>query len=182
MTLTEWAAESEAPEPEVNGSVIANLRRRAAELQVDDHVDLEVPGYDGQLVARYRALGMGQVRKMIERAERQGAESWDAYGAADGLAVGLIELFGRREDGSLGPIFTDQPARYDSDLADALGLTVPERTARAVILEVFGGGEKAEWRVGVHFQRYVEWLQGTRDGSAPGRDFAERAVGESPED
>lgn len=184
MTVTEWenAAEPDAPEDSGAGSVIDNLRRRAAELQVDDHVDLEVPGYNGQLVARYRALGTGQVRIIAQRAERQGSDSWDAYGAADGLASGLIELFGRREDNTLAPIFTDQPARYDSDLADALGLVVPERTARAVILAVFGGAPLNEHRIIAHFTEYIEWLQGDRDGSAPSRRYVESAVGESPED
>ena len=57
--------EVDEPEPESDaaapGSVLAVLRERARQLREQQYVNLDVPGYDGYLVARYRAVSIARV-------------------------------------------------------------------------------------------------------------------------
>ena len=181
MTEVDW---EQATEPDdgaelAPGSLIADLRRRADELRADDHVDLDVPGYHGRLRARYKALDRRQMDPIIERAQRRGAAT---NAMADGLALALVELFGVGDAGELQPLFLDRPARFDMDLAEALNLKPGERSARGVMLALFGWpNERAHGLINAQFREYAEWLNGETDGDgnrAPAQGVVDRAVGE----
>ena len=185
MTDPEWegATEAQGAEVAVSDSLLARLRRRAEELRADDHVDLDVPGYHGRLRARYKALDRRQMDPIIERAQRRGAAT---NAMADGLALALLDLFGVSESGEIEPLFLDRPARFDLDLAEALNLQVSERSARGVVLALFGApNERAHGLVNSQFREYAEWLNGDLDGdgngngSTPAQEVVDRAVGES---
>lgn len=176
---TEWEAAT-APHATVAapGSLLADLRKRAGQLRDDDHIDLEVPGYQGRLVARYRALDRNQLDPILERATTKRGEQTNAM--CDGLCLALVELFGVDSDGKLVGLFDDQAARYDMDLAEALGLTPSDRSARGVLLALFGApNERAAGLVNTQFRLYAEWLNGDVDGTPPTQEVIDTAVGES---
>lgn len=178
-TETEWEA---AIEPQgvalaASGSLLAQLRKRAAELREDDHIDLELPGWHGRLKARYKALDRAVLDPILERAISGKANA--TFAMADGLCLALVEFFGVEADGHLVPLFNDEPARLDMELAEVLGLDPQERSARGVLLALFGApNERAAGLLNKQFQLYAEWLNGDVDGTPPSQEVAERAVGE----
>lgn len=160
------------------GSLLADLRKRAAELREDDHIDLDLPGWNGRLVARYRALDRAVLDPLLERAVSRKGEGTNAM--ADALCLAHVELFGRDADGSLVDLFNDQPARLDLDLAEALQLTPTERSARGVLLALFGApNDRAAGLLNTQFRQYAEWLNGEVDGTPPTQEVIDDAVGES---
>jgi hypothetical protein len=175
----EWEAATAPSAPvAAPSSLLADLRKRAGELRDDDHIDLEVPGWQGRLRARYRALDRRQLDPILERAASKPGEQTNAM--ADALCLALIELFGVDEDGSLVTLFADQPARFDMDLAAALELTPADRTARDVILALFGApNERAAGLLNTQFRLYAEWLNGEVDGAPVTQEVMRTAVGES---
>jgi hypothetical protein len=166
------------PEPEAApGSVLAALRERAAQLRTEQHVHLDIPGYDGLLVGKYRAVSLGKVfGKRVDGNTPLNPE-WTI--AADTLATALDELLMRdAPDGDTYPIFTDTPARFDDDLVDALGLHPDARTGRAVLVALCGGGALGESRVWAHYMQYQGWLLAGVEGENIEQGVAELAVGE----
>ena len=167
------------PEPEnaAPGSVLAALRARAKELREQQTTLLDIPGYDGMLTARYRAVSLGRI--FAKRSDATTPINPDWTMAADVLAGALDELLMRdAPDGDLYPLFTDQPARYDDDTVQALGLEVRERSARAVIVALCGGGPLGESRVWSHYMAYQGWLMAGVEGETAEAEAARAAVGE----
>lgn len=167
----------DAVEPEVDpgaaGSILRTLRTRAHQLQAETTVDLDIPGYNGVLVGRYRAISIARVFNGPGGTLRNPITEWGV--AADALGTALQELYGRSPDtGDLEPLFHDQPARFDDDLVMALDLPAPAaKTARAVLVALLGGGNLGESRVWQHYLEYQAWLT---QGSAA--EVADDAVGE----
>lgn len=169
--------ELETPDPEMPagapGSVLAAVRARARELEQETTVDIPLPGY-GNLVGRYRAISIARVFNGPGGRLRNPLTEWGT--AADALALGLIGLYGLR-DGQPVPLYdSGDPARYDMELADAMGLHPVKRTARAVLVALLGGAdeERGKSRIWSHYLAYQNWLT---DGTAP--EVAEEAAGES---
>jgi hypothetical protein len=189
--LTEAIAEvtaTEAPqvaEPEAEpgaaapGSVLAALRTRAQQLRESHTTDIDVPGYDGMLVARYKAVSLPRVFARASDFQTPINPDWTL--AADTLGMALVELLMRGgPDNSLHPLFTDIPARFDDDLVECLGLRPAERTARAVLVALCGGGALGESRVWSHYMAYQGWLMAGADtGTTIESEVASAAVGES---
>jgi hypothetical protein len=164
--------EEEEVRPVPASSILASVRARAAQLQAQTTVDLALPGYDGKLVGRYRAVSLPNVYGKNGQMRNPMGEDWGV--GADALAVGLQGLYGLDPEGELVGLYASgDPARYDEELAQALGLSVPEHTARAVLIAVMGGGALGESRVWAHFMQYQNWLAG-----GAGEEVAELAVGE----
>jgi hypothetical protein len=167
------------PEPEAApGSVLAALRERAAQLRAEQTVTLDIPGYDGLLVGKYKAMSLGRVfGKRVDGNTPLNPE-WTI--AADTLATALDELLMRdAPDGDMYPLFTDTPARFDDDLVNALGLHPDARTARAVLVALCGGGALGESRVWAHYMQYQGWLLSGVEGEQVEQAVAAMAVGES---
>jgi len=162
------AANGDAP---ADSSVLAAVRVRAAQLAQESTVELDIPGYGGVLVGRYKAISIARVYGGPGGQLRNPLSDWGV--AADALARALVGLYGRNEAGALEPLFTDQDARFDDDLAAALHLQPTERTARAVLVALCGGGALGESRAWQHFLMYQTWLT---EGEA--QEVAAEAVGE----
>ena len=172
------------PEPVTEaapGSVLAMLRARAKALREETTIDLDVPGYDGYLVARYGAVSLARI--FSSRAGSGSVETpltmeWTT--AADTLARALVELFMRDSpEGELHPLFTDQPARFDDDLVECLALQPSQRSGRAVLVALCGGAELGESRVYAHYMAYQGWLMAGANGEPAESEVATKAVGES---
>jgi hypothetical protein len=153
----ELASVVSEPEP-APGSVLAALRERAAQLRAEQTTDLDIPGYNGLLVARYRAVSLGRVYARASGVQTPLTFEWTL--AADTLAGALVELFMRdaADSEELHPLFTDIAARFDDDLVSALNLHPEARSGRAVLVALCGGGALGESRVWAHYMAYQGWL------------------------
>lgn len=163
-----------APEPEApaDDSILAAVRQRAAAITAEQTVDLEIPGYEGVLLGRYHAISISKFNRLTGNEVQVPFLDWRS--AADALASALDGLYAIKND-EVVPLYTSgDPARYDDELAQNLGLAVTERSARAVMAALFGGGGKGESRVWQHFLTYQQWLM---EGAAQ-EEVATRAVGE----
>lgn len=157
------------------GSVLGGLRARAAQLTAQQTVDLEVPGYNGVLVARYAAVSIGRI---YAQNPDQLIPKWTV--AADTLGRALTGLYGRNAAGELEPLQYDTPTRFDDELVAMLDLHPAERSVRAVLVALCGGGELGESRVWAHYMQYQGWLMAGGDGDdeAPAQGVVEAVVGE----
>jgi hypothetical protein len=173
------ADEDTAPAPPASapGSVLSELRARAAQLTAQQTVDLDVPGYNGVLVARYGASSIGRIYG--NSPENALNPKWTL--AADALGRALVGLYGRDAVGDPQPLDFGRDTKFDDDLVEMLDLHPTERTVRAVLVALCGGGELGESRVWAHFMAYQGWLMAGADGdSSPELAAAEAAVGEFP--
>jgi hypothetical protein len=171
------ATNGDEPAP---GSVLAALRERAAQLRAEQTTDLDIPGYNGLLVARYRAVSLSRVYARASGAQTPINPEWTL--AADTLAGALVELFMRDSSDSddLHPLFTDIAARFDDDLVGALNLHPEAHTGRAVLVALCGGGPLGETRVWAHYMAYQGWLlAGSDEGEDTEQAVVSQAVGES---
>jgi hypothetical protein len=164
-----------APAPtSAPGSVLGELRARAAQLAAQTTIDLEVPGYNGVLVARYAAVSISRI---YAQSPGELIPKWTV--AADTLGRALVGLYGRNGSGEPEPLQYDVPTRFDDELVAMLDLHPAERSVRAVLVALCGGGELGESRVWAHYMQYQGWLMaGVDDDEAPAQEVVERVVGE----
>lgn len=157
------------------GSILESLRARAQQLQAEQTIDLEIPGYSGQLVGRYRAVSLP--RAMSAAGEMNPImPKWTM--AADTLARALEAVYYRDEQGDLSPLYPE-PVRFDDDLVEMFGLRPTEHSARGVLVALCGGAELGESRVWTHYMAYQGWLMAGGDDDAPlAQGVADAAVGE----
>jgi hypothetical protein len=176
------AANGDEPEPESGaaapGSVLAVLRARAKELREQQTVTLDVPGYDGYMACRFKAVSLGRV--FSKRNDATTAINPDWTMAADTLGTAVLDVLMRDdpEGDTLYPIFKDQPARFDDDLVAALDLQPEGRTARAVLVALCGGGAFGESRVWAYYMQYQGWLIAGVEGEPAEVAANAQAVGE----
>lgn len=164
--------ELEGAAPAARGSVLEAVRARAQQLQTETTVELPIPGYQN-LVGSYAAISITQFFKITGGELRNPLTDWGV--AADALATALVSLYGIDEHGQLVDLYeSGDPARYDDELLDALGLHAEQRTARAALVAVFGGGKIGQSRAWSHFLSYQNWLM-----EGPAQEVAGDAAGES---
>lgn len=167
--------DDEPVERPVAGSIMEALRARAQQLQAEQTIDLEIPGYHGQLVGRYHAVSLpralsaaGEMNPILPK--------WTM--AADSLARAIDALYYRDETGELAPLYPE-PVRFDEELAEMFGLRPAELSARGVLVALCGGGELGESRVWTHYMAYQGWLMAGGDEDSPlAQEVAEAALGE----
>lgn len=157
---------------EVPGSVLAQLRRRREALQQERHIDLEVPGYDGMLLARYRPVAWERLREINERAEKtlRSNPRKDLIASADVLISACECILYREEKGgdTAKVLGGDSPMRFDKRLAETMG--IPEAsTARQVLFGIFADDLSVT-------STYVELLEWQGEGDV---EVDDELVGES---
>jgi hypothetical protein len=146
-------------------SIMESLRARHRELQEKEYVDLEIPGFRGELLCRYRLLDSREVAKIGKRARKQSGNDEDGalIATMDALISSCVEFYYRHGDGSMHPLSQSisqdaPPVRYDASLANFLGLDAT--TAREVCLGVFGG-EGHDLSVLLHGRQLQRWMADT---------------------
>jgi hypothetical protein len=146
------------------GSAISRLRELRQSFTDDVHVDLEVPGYRGELVARYGPLPWDVIRSLAIRGER-GRRNPDVGPtlAADGLANAVEGFFFRENDG-LTPVTWqgDAVTAYGDALASVLGIEGTQ-TVRETVKAVFPD----EFALVSHYGELMEWQAERDDGDEP---------------
>ena len=164
------AAATADPKPEVAtalGSDFERLKARQRRTRKKrEPLELDIPGYGGEFVGKYRLLEIPEIRKKrlrMEEEEEAGNEWAQLNGAMDNISMACIGIFLRTSDGSLVPIndydrekYGDEPVRWDSRLAEFFGIEADE--SRAVIRGVFPEGE--DLAIVTHSQEINLWLAG----------------------
>jgi hypothetical protein len=146
---------------------LASIRRKQQALQHAQTEDFDLPGYDGELVVRYRRLGLDGYRKaLIGSADTElDANIQFLIDACDGI-------YRRRDDGTLHPLWpddvehrpTDAP-RY-GDMDDLLGLE--HDTVRRSVLALFGDNELVVTEHSGMVEAWMRSLKAAEDRQAAG--------------
>jgi hypothetical protein len=165
---------SEAPvevpieRPKKPATQLDRLKERRRKLAEDrPPLDLAIPGYGDELVARYRVLDFDEMQKLRERggkmAQAQDREA-ELKVTMDTIAAACVGIFCRQEDGTLKPLneiapeFGDEPVRYDSRLAEAVGVD-SEGKVRVLILQMF----PTELSIIGHLGQIDAWMSGLNE-------------------
>jgi hypothetical protein len=151
-------------------SEIERLRELRRGITENRTIELDIPGYNGLLVARYRLLDWKTVRGIVKRLENKQSQSEaEMLSQMDTIASACVELLLRKEDDSLiGMDDSYGPVRYDKHLCELLDLPVPS-TAREAIVSVF----VSDMAIVGHHAKLLTWMQGEQE------DVDEEFLGES---
>lgn len=147
------------PEPEDSGTLLGELRKKREAIAEETDLYLDLPGYDGQLIAHYKRLDYDQVRKIAERAEKSKNPNRMLFAQCDLIAEACIEIL-ILKDGNREPLYHafpelgDEPVRFDNRLGQALGFD-PEGSARRAVL----GCLNNPLAVAPHHNELALWMQ-----------------------
>lgn len=138
------------------------LRKRREDIGSEKHHDLPIPGYQGELVARYKLLDFKVMRQIMKRMEKNRAagDSRELLAQCDILIAACVEIFTVDKKGELMPLdpnSPDNPIKYDKRLSDGLGFEASN--GRQVVLGVF----KNDIALTAHHGELVMWMQGMSD-------------------
>lgn len=131
--------EDEAPATAEPGSALSRLRALREDFTNAATVDLDVPGYKGELVARYHPLPWEVIRQLAIRGEKGKRDPNNGpMIACDGLANAIEGFFIRAADGSLAPLtYNGDPVlTFNAALMAVLGVEGTQ-TARERVRAVF---------------------------------------------
>lgn len=122
-------------------------------------VDLEVPGYDGQLVASYRLMTTDEVERLVKRHNKIKSVTQRNLIVAMSILGAACEVISLRVKDELQPLHEIKelptPIKFDKRLADALGFEATQ--SAEVITAVF----PTEWSVIEHYRRLSSWMNDT---------------------
>lgn len=147
---------------------LARLRQQYEEAHEDRRETIPIaPGiYDGNLAARYHPIEWSATRKRLKRAARRGmSEETELNFAAGQLAKACDEILIRVEDGgdyvplhqTVARWKDGPPVRYDTRLAEAIGIDIPAGASAAAICRlVFIDPHVLD----AHFMQFDAWLRG----------------------
>lgn len=145
--------------PEADNSPRGRLRARHRALQGEHTKDIDLPGFGGDLVGRYKVLTPDQIREGNRRIEKLPDDERVITGAIDQIVAACDSLWVRGENG-LEALFPDdlEPVRYEPRLAEFFGFDATR--ARDVVRGVFTtGGEMNVPAVIAHAQEIGLWMQ-----------------------
>lgn len=160
MTDSPESQVSETPEaPAVVTSILGSLREARAKLGTDaDPLYLEVPGYDGQLIIRYKWIPFRDLTRTSQQLSKISEPTQQAVAAAADTVVLTCEEVYVNVDGQRLPLSTDgTPVTFgDPRLAYALGFET-QASARDNAIRVF----KNEYALLQQAAEVTEWLKDT---------------------
>lgn len=151
-------AEDQGGSPDdARATLLNSLRASREELKADHYLDLDLPGYKGQLVARFRPFPLEkQERKMAEFQKASGKQPILLKAACDTLIDACEQLMLRSEEGS-EPFPIDAEAMpliaFDTRAAELFGFSA--NSARQVVIGLFPT-EQAILAMNV---RVSQWMQ-----------------------
>lgn len=157
----EEVAESRKP----GESLLDNLRQKREKIGGPRRLKLDIPGYDGELVAEYKPVSWDEMKKMAEKLERSNHPQKELLSQCDLLIKGCVCIYLKRNDEAvplnevcraegitdMGDL--DEPIRYDERLAKFLEFKTD--TARQVVLGVFNN----PLAVTAHHNLVGKWMQ-----------------------
>lgn len=135
----------EVERPGANGdapdSVIASLRERRRKIGEVHELTLEIPGYGGELFARYHKLEFDDINRISQKARESKNPNAALFGQCDFLIQACDTLLIKKADGSTKPMHElypelgDEPIRFDERLGQALGYEAT--SARKAVIGLF---------------------------------------------
>lgn len=148
-------------------SIMERLRKTHREITEHTTVDMDLPHYRGQIVARYHMLDADTVDKIGRKVKRQYGKSKDQQAqmllaaSCDALIQACDGLFYRDDDSGLHQIlYNDLPVLYDQSLAEFLDLRgqdgEPLASGRSVVQAMFGYNDTS---VIDHYVRLTRWMR-----------------------
>jgi hypothetical protein len=142
LTATATGQDLTPDDPAV--SVQDRLRKAREEVQENTTIDLTIPGYGGELVARHRSVDFKEVRdwgREITKNYRDPDEQ-QMRAAVDVIARTCTGIYLRPNgDNELYPLDPDDsgvPCRFDERLSEFLGFTPESARSTDVVRGVFG--------------------------------------------
>lgn len=161
------AALDESDVEPTDDSLLANLRAKRQAIGERKDLVLDIPGYGGQLVARYRYVPYEEISGILRKAQKKIKDpEIEAKAAADVLIKMCAEILTRREPGEQ-PIGLGQAVKElegetitysDPRLAQVVGVqdALPERAnARSLVRAVFGN----DYALIGHQEEVAAWAQ-----------------------
>jgi hypothetical protein len=146
----------------IESSALDRIKARREDLRKERHLELEVPGYGGELVVRYRPVPWDGLREIARKVDRSNHPRKELNGQVDTLIAACDEVLIRVE-GDLQPIEDGQTTRFDG-LPDLLGYEAT--SARAAVFGLFNNdlavvtahNDLAEWMAGAEEEADEELL------------------------
>jgi hypothetical protein len=137
------------------------LRGIRQQLEGERTTEMDLPGYQGKLVARYGQLDARKIQRSARRIRRNGTQVDEAtlLATMDALIESCQGLFYRNDVGELVSLSGEDspdPMLYEQRLAEYMGFQA--NTAREVLLGVFGGNELALLE---HSRKLMAWMTRT---------------------
>jgi hypothetical protein len=169
-------SEPEAQNGAARGALIDALVARRQRHAAERHLDLPVPGYEGQLVLRLGPIAGQALNRISEKAQGSKSPERTFNANADTLIAATREVLGSKEPGGRLVTLPDEegePVRLDLRLARLLQLPGEPQRARAVVLALFGMANSPELAVAVAATEYAEWAASAND------ELDEELLGES---
>jgi hypothetical protein len=138
-------------------SAYDRLKKRRKEIAEAKTKDLPIPGYAGELIARYKLLDWNTVSRISKRIrEGQGPEDVkELYAMCDTLISACEGLYHQNGKGDPQPLDAENPIRFDLRLAQNMGYEA--KTARESIIGLFGNAVALM----AHHNDLMEWMQDT---------------------
>jgi hypothetical protein len=142
-------------------SLREEVQARRAQLQADTSVTLDVPGYEGILRARYRALSLKEINRIaanVAKVKGLDADTRELYTYADSLALASEAVYsakldkGRKEDDP-----PPQGKKWSPGLASDLGFEAAN--PRQAVFAVFA----RDTQIWSHYQTLLAWMDGEND-------------------
>lgn len=130
-------------------SILDRLKQQRENIGSQTHQDFDIPGYDGELVGKFKRMRWEALAEIAERADQGRSKRKALNGHADVIATACEELCIRKMlaggEEKLIPLnelfqeeFGDVPVRFDPRLSSWLELNIDGTpTARKVVFAVF---------------------------------------------
>jgi hypothetical protein len=168
------SSEPSTTEPDDNEpsdpSLFDRLRQKKVESAENKTLDLDIPGYGGELFCRYKILDNPTVNAIAKNArkESKGDQAEGAYINACDIIIAACEEFFARDNGEEIPLSksphvnTSLPVKYDHNLVEILQLEViPDEKvgpARQALIQLFGENQIA---ITAHSALVMRWMMKT---------------------
>lgn len=125
---------------------------------------LDIPDYDGDLVAAYRVLDWPEMKALREKGNAMAATNdpgAELKVTADTIAAACVGFYGQGREGlvplnELKEEYGDEPVIYDDRLADALGIET--KSVRTLIFEMF----PTDLSIIAHLAEISRWMESSR--------------------
>jgi len=135
------------------------IRAKREEIAGETTEIFDIPGYDGDLAARYRRMEWSEIQKVGERARASKHPQKELHGQADIIAAACVELLVRSETNPeeyerFGEV-EGEPVRFDHNLCQIMGwgdIKTGRETVRAMFIN--------DLAVSMHHQVILAWMSG----------------------
>lgn len=151
-------------------SPFERLRKKRRQIAEIKSLDMDIPGYGGELVCRYKLLNWDHIRRIGTKHSNSRDPHRLLYAQMDLLIEACDGFYYRNGSNELKPLHPDKPVKYDLTLADILDIELGDQpSARQVCLGVFVN----DLALVDHHQDLLTWMRGAQE------DVDEDIAGES---